>query len=68
MEIKLKCGCEIFNTKRGLDIIYCPLHKSAPDLYEACKEALGWLIAEYPYDYSETKNKLSTALTKADGK
>ena len=52
MEIKLKCGCEIFNTrKNGLDILYCPLHKAAPRMYEALKEL-------EPYIEWLEKNKL----------
>ena len=49
----LKCGCVIRQTNTILDfwIDYCPLHKSAPDLYEALKIDLAFLkelIEQYP--------------------
>jgi len=49
-EIKtLDCGCEIIVATNGsVMLTYCPLHKSAPDLYEACKaqhEAIDILFA-----------------------
>lgn len=40
---KLECGCELFTTiHKEPDIIFCPKHKSAPDLYKACKAQLKW--------------------------
>jgi len=34
------CGCEIATDGYdSYEIEYCPKHRSAPDLYEACKEA-----------------------------
>lgn len=39
-EIKtLDCGCEVIVATNGsVMLTYCPLHKSAPDLYEALKQ------------------------------
>ena len=35
---KLECDCELFTTiEHEPDIIFCPKHKAAPDLYEALK-------------------------------
>ena len=34
------CGCKITSEKNYSSIEYCPLHKAAPDLYEACNVAL----------------------------
>ena len=39
---KGKCSCRVIlgqHNESGID--YCPLHKAAPDLYEACLSALG---------------------------
>ena len=32
-----ECGCKITTDKNYPSIEHCPLHKSAPELYEACK-------------------------------
>lgn len=38
MEWNLPCGCSMFLEPNSPPVLtYCPLHKSAPDLYEACK-------------------------------
>ena len=43
-EKEYACGCEILTDGMGTyGIRYCPKHKSAPDLYEACKVAQIWL-------------------------
>ncbi len=43
------CGCRVSGTDiKTCGIAYCPQHKSAPDLYEACKaqhEAIDILFA-----------------------
>jgi len=37
----LSCGCSIFVEPNSSPLLnYCPKHKSAPDLYEACKMLL----------------------------
>lgn len=40
---KGECNCRIeyFHNINEFKIEYCPLHKAAPDLYEACLTALG---------------------------
>jgi len=39
--IKLECGCVVIQDRTAdACIVYCSLHKSAPDLYEALKELL----------------------------
>ncbi len=35
-----ECGCKITTDKSYPSVEYCPLHKSASDLYEALKEVL----------------------------
>lgn len=38
---ELNCGCKVISGFLcGNTIVYCPLHKAAPDLYEACKQTL----------------------------
>ena len=37
---KEECGCEIIQEDIKVHIEYCPLHKVAPRLYEACQVAL----------------------------
>jgi len=40
-----ECGCHVIpNAVGGVEIDYCPLHKSAPTLYEACLTALGVMV------------------------
>ena len=40
MYTKGECGCKVVSAFLvGNTIEYCPLHKAAPDLYEACKVA-----------------------------
>lgn len=46
--IEFPCGCKIVLVDNvTADIHYCPKHKSAPDLYEACKE-LEQYLAQRP--------------------
>ncbi len=61
---ELKCGCAIRKGDTTLDfwVDYCPLHKSAPKLYEACKTAL-----ELSHDPKVGKILLE-ALAEAEGK
>ena len=57
------CGCRIFKDTEGkFDIDYCPLHKSAEELYEALK----WIRKHraLPIDKAITVDK---ALAKAEG-
>lgn len=38
-----ECGCQLVRTAKGLHMQECSLHKMAPKLMEACKEALSAL-------------------------
>ena len=58
------CGCLVITEPQSSpEIVYCPLHKSAPKLYEALKE----VIAEFllPENFI---NKYKGILAKAKGK
>ena len=63
---RLSCGCEIWRNElvnSGYELKRCPLHKAAPDLYEACKIAL-----EYTSLLGDAKITIEKALAKAEGK
>lgn len=67
MEFTLDCGCRLFIDSSNMpDIIYCPLHRSAPDLYEACKEMNKRFIPQTPDDSGALLN-LYKAIAKAEG-
>jgi len=35
----IECGCHVIpNAAGGVEIVYCPLHKAAPQLHKALKE------------------------------
>lgn len=36
--IRIDCGCEVEMLDAGYKWHFCPLHKAAPDMYEALKE------------------------------
>ncbi len=39
--MEYQCTCQVVEVEYGeTEIVYCPLHKSAPELYEALKEVL----------------------------
>jgi len=62
------CGCWIYRDGAGAHFIeYCPLHKSAPLLYEAIDLALNDL-SERGRITSTTERILWDAKAKADGK
>lgn len=53
------CTCEL----NGHRIIrFCPLHKAAPDLYEACRKAMTCALD------SAVSDIVRAAIAKADGK
>ena len=66
--VKNKCGCKVTSSRYGDRLYYCPLHKSAPMLYEALK-ALTFQFAaavEHPYSadtrvYTQAREALSNA-------
>ena len=69
------CGCQVYrimHSKPNLyRIQYCPLHKSAPDLYKACKGiAYMWRkdTPAFQGQLEEAKEELSKAIAKAEGK
>lgn len=64
MEYKLDCGCYLYTTlseSMPIDIIYCPKHKAAPDMYEALTIALPFIDSE------EIQSIIREALAKAGG-
>jgi hypothetical protein len=53
-----------------IDIEYCPLHRTTPDLLEACKAALpllGWQ-GRFEGDSKDALALLEAAIAKAEGK
>ena len=42
---KGECGCYVVISpdKTGYGIVYCPLHKAAPDMYEALEESYHYI-------------------------
>ena len=58
------CGC-IYDS---LGIIYCPKHKSAPDLYEACKLAEKLLAIGVGAEPLPIPLMIERAIAKAEGK
>ena len=65
---RIKCGCNVVLTGGGQwRISYCPLHKSAPDLYEALKDLLDGLGNPMEITPYELVEKASQALSKVEG-
>ena len=63
-----ECGCRITSKKHFSSIDYCPLHKSAPDLYEALEKIItaedeGFEVLGYGRSQNARK-----AIAKAEGK
>ena len=69
IEQSFPCGCEIrhythlYSLDESYGITYCPLHKSAPELYEACKLAL--LLSEQPVLQNNADVQMLTNTLKA---
>lgn len=67
-----ECGCEIATDGLGsYEIEYCPKHKAAPALYEACKAVDKYLSTTYPWNMplKKTASELvEAAIAKAEGK
>ena len=64
------CGCKVIkHPDKYISpfIHYCPLHKSAPDLYEACKEMHKRFIPQNPDDSKALLNLWET-LALVEGK
>ena len=72
---QLRCGCVIRRADTNFDfwVDFCPLHKSAPDLYEAAHEIAGIMFLSCSMNYlwkhnlSLPLNRLQKALIKAEG-
>lgn len=66
---ELPCGCKADTTfnPENYTIIFCPLHKSAPDLYEALKELLPLTVGCWRHGRPEF-DRTRKALAKAEGK
>jgi len=69
MEYTGQCGCKLKQLGHVITAIeYCPLHKSAPDLYEALKELVK-VVDDDSYDIdSFTTQPAKRALAKVEGK
>lgn len=65
----LKCGCVIRRNDTALDywVDYCPLHKSAPDLYKALHLTYLDLVKNGQIT-APIENVIKQALAKAEGK
>ncbi len=60
---ELNCGCKVISgILCGNTIEYCPLHKSAPELYEALEETLIFTKQDDRVHF-----KVEQALAKAEG-
>lgn len=55
MEYKLDCGCLLWSTRGHPDILFCPKHRAAPELYEVCKAVDDYLNAAYPDNLKRKK-------------
>lgn len=61
-----KCGCYIqLDRDDNAWIVYCPLHKSAPDLYGALKELMERFNGGVRFPLQSTCDKANQALSKA---
>ena len=72
-----KCGCYVQQDTYGeekVEVVYCPKHKAAPEMYEALKELCANLSMSCSTDYLYKHNlslplsKAQKALAKAEGK
>lgn len=65
--LKEVCGCVVIQDRTaGAYIVYCPTHKVAPDMYEACKSAYAWYYEGQSGDYKVIGEHLRKALAKAE--
>lgn len=66
MEYIQDCGCRLC-TYYGIepDIIYCPKHKAADDLYEACKKMRDYLAISELSEEIKLVKQADKALAKA---
>ena len=67
MSRKQPCGCEIDSAMSGTvcldhDIVYCPLHDSAPEMLEMLKRVRSALLGHGVYGWS---NDIDAIITKA---
>ena len=64
-----ECGCSISSERNYPSIDYCPLHKVAPDMYEALK-ATRWAIVhrDIPMNYDQLLRGIEQALAEVEGK
>ena len=64
-----KCGCTAILSEFGheTEIVFCPLHKAAPELLDACQAALITLnINRKQVVCQPLEDKLRAAITKAE--
>jgi hypothetical protein len=66
------CGCRVVKAGKTTEIIYCPKHKAAGDMYEALKDLWSALMfnhlaadGKFGVMYAE---RVESALAKAEGK
>lgn len=66
---ELACGCVLaLDYDKNMAIDYCAKHKTAPDMYEALKQALRTFEAHRIRETDPRYIMLKTALAKAEGK
>ena len=67
--LKEYCGCVVIQDQTAdAYIVYCPKHKAAPDMYEACRKGLELLSINLEQYRGTVSELLREALAKAEGK
>ena len=70
----MNCGCLVaVDYNNAVEIVYCPKHRSAPDLYEALKIGKGAVETDLFYHPEDKVSQIKLriivkALSKAEGK
>jgi hypothetical protein len=59
-----KCNCHISYYPKPGHIVYCPQHKAAPNMYQACQQAL-IALNDHPDLHEGVKQVLKEAIAKA---
>jgi len=67
--MEYKCTCKRGIGRRG-GVIFCPLHKAAPDMYEALKAIKENDMLKLATNFTQcgVLSKIDNALVKVDGK
>ena len=66
-----RCTCRInhpFGSMEDAEIIYCPLHAAAEEMYEALERLIDCYVRQREDDRNELWRNAITAKTKADGR